>query len=129
MRGHHRRARTARCHPVVARRGFAPVLGRWATSKVGGLDPTGGLVRQDRRLTESVDVVDVSAFVADLDTHRDRANALAMVLSGLRAADVRGLLLANVDMGLRQLRCPSEMHCCPKRQSASPTRSASSTRS
>jgi integrase/recombinase XerC len=30
--------------------------------------------------------------------------ALAMVLGGLRAAEVRSLLLANVDMGLRQLR-------------------------
>jgi integrase/recombinase XerC len=64
----------------------------------------GRLVRQDRRLPESIDVDDVAAFVADLDTHRDRAIVLAMVLGGLRAAEVRGLLLANVDMGLRQLR-------------------------
>jgi integrase/recombinase XerC len=64
----------------------------------------GRLVRQDRRLPESVEAEEVAAFVADLDTHRDRAMALAMVLGGLRAAEVRSLLLANVDMGLRQLR-------------------------
>ena len=64
----------------------------------------GRLVRQDRKLPDSVDVDDVAAFVVDLHTHRDRAITLAMVLGGLRAAEVRGLLLANVDMGLRQLR-------------------------
>jgi site-specific recombinase XerD len=46
----------------------------------------------------------VAAFVADLDTHRDRAMALAMVLGGLRAAEVRSLRLADVDMGLRRVR-------------------------
>ncbi len=29
---------------------------------------------------------------------------LAMLVGGLRAAEVRGLLLANVDMGLRRVR-------------------------
>lgn len=67
--------------------------------------PTGGrLVRQPRRLPESVEPVEVAAFVADLGTHRDRAMALAMVLGGLRAAEVRGLRLADVDMGLRRVR-------------------------
>ena len=47
---------------------------------------------------------DVSAFVADLGSHRDRAMALAMVLGGLRAAEVRSLRLADVDMGMRRLR-------------------------
>ena len=47
---------------------------------------------------------DVSAFLADLDTHRDRAIVLAMVLGGLRAAEVRALRLADVDMGLRRVR-------------------------
>ncbi len=43
--------------------------------------PAGGrLVRQPRRLPESVKPAEVSAFIADLDTHRDRAIALAMVL-------------------------------------------------
>jgi len=64
----------------------------------------GRLVRQDRRLPDSVDPDEVAAFLSDLDTHRDRAMALAMVLGGLRAAEVRSLLLVDVDMGLRQLR-------------------------
>lgn len=67
--------------------------------------PTGGrLVRQSRRLPESLEPAEVAAFIADLDTHRDRAIALAMVLGGLRAAEVRGLRLADIDMGLRQVR-------------------------
>jgi integrase/recombinase XerC len=66
---------------------------------------TGGhLVRQPRRLPESVEPADVSAFIADLGTHRDRAMSLAMVLGGLRAAEVRGLRLADVDMGMRRVR-------------------------
>ena len=67
--------------------------------------PTGGrLVRQAHRLPESLDPAEVAAFVADLETHRDRAMALAMVLGGLRAAEVRCLRLCDVDMGLRQLK-------------------------
>lgn len=66
---------------------------------------TGGrLVRQPRRLPESLDAAEVAAFIADLGTHRDRAMALAMLLGGLRAAEARGLLLAGVDMGLRRVR-------------------------
>lgn len=67
--------------------------------------PTGGrLVRQPRTLPESLEPAEVAAFVADLDTHRDRAMALAMLLGGLRAAEVRSLRLADVDMGLRRVR-------------------------
>ncbi len=67
--------------------------------------PTGGrLVRQPRRLPESVEPAEVAAFVADLGTHRDRAMALAMVLGGLRAAEVRSLRLSDMDMGLRRVR-------------------------
>ena len=67
--------------------------------------PTGGrLVRGPQRLPESLDPAEVAAFVADLATHRDRAIALAMVLGGLRAAEVRGLRLADVDLGLRRVR-------------------------
>ena len=47
----------------------------------------GRLVREPRRLPESLPAEAVTAFVADLDTHRDRAIVLAMVLGGLRAAD------------------------------------------
>jgi integrase/recombinase XerC len=64
----------------------------------------GRLVRQPRRLPESLEPGDVAAFVADLGTHRDRAVALAMVLGGLRSAEIRSLRLGDVDMGLRRLR-------------------------
>lgn len=64
----------------------------------------GRLVRQPRRLPESVDSAEVAAFIADLGTHRDRAMALVMVLGGLRAGEVRSLLLADVDMGLGRVR-------------------------
>jgi site-specific recombinase XerD len=64
----------------------------------------GRLVRQPRRLPESLDADEVAAFVADLGTHRDRAIALGMLLGGLRAAEVRSLRLADVDQGLRRLR-------------------------
>ena len=58
------------------------------------------MVSQPVRLPESLDAGDVSVFLADLNTHRDRAMVLAMVLGGLRSAEVRGLRLADVDMGL-----------------------------
>lgn len=64
----------------------------------------GRLVRQGRRLPESVGPSDVTTFLDDLETHRDRAITLAMVLGGLRAGEVRSLRLADVDMGLRRLR-------------------------
>lgn len=64
----------------------------------------GRLVRQPTRLPESLAADDVAAFVADLDSRRDRAMVLAMVLGGLRAAEVRSLRLADVDMGLRRVR-------------------------
>lgn len=67
--------------------------------------PTGGrLVRQPQRLPESLDAAEVAAFMADLGTHRDRAMVLGMLLGGLRAAEVRMLGLADVDMGLRRVR-------------------------
>jgi site-specific recombinase XerD len=66
---------------------------------------TGGrLVRQPRRLPESLGSDEVAAFMADLFTHRDRAVALAMLLGGLRAAEVRSLRLADIDRGLRRVR-------------------------
>lgn len=79
---------------------------RGALGHLGGRRPRndGRLVRQDRRLPESLEAADVAAFVADLETHRDRAVVLAMLLGGLRAAEVRSLLLANVDVGMRRLR-------------------------
>jgi site-specific recombinase XerD len=61
-------------------------------------------VRQPRRLPESLPAGEVDAFVASLRTHRDRAMALAMLLGGLRSAEVRGLMLSDADMGRRRLR-------------------------
>lgn len=68
--------------------------------------PRGGgrLVRSEGRLPESLDAGDVAAFIADLFTARDRTIALAMLLGGLRAGEVRSLRLADVDQGLRRLR-------------------------
>lgn len=63
----------------------------------------GRLVRQDRPLPESVDTDDIEVFLADLNTHRDRAITLAMLLGGLRASEVRTLRLADLDMGMRQV--------------------------
>lgn len=62
------------------------------------------LVRQERRLPESLDAHDVALFLADLGTHRDRAIVLSMLLGGLRSAEVRSLRLADVDLGLRQVK-------------------------
>ena len=42
--------------------------------------------------------------MADLRTFGDRAITLVMLLGGLRAAEVRSLRLADVDMGLRRVR-------------------------
>ncbi|ORX15744.1 integrase [Mycobacterium xenopi] len=64
----------------------------------------GRLVRQPHLLPESLPANDIEAFIATLGTHRDRAMVLAMLLGGLRSAEVRGLLLADVDMGRRRLR-------------------------
>jgi site-specific recombinase XerD len=47
---------------------------------------------------------EIAVFFADLETHRDRAMMLAMLLGGLRAGEVRSLLLADVDVGARQVR-------------------------
>jgi integrase/recombinase XerC len=68
--------------------------------------PRGGgrLVREQRRLPEALEPEEVQEFFADLETHRDRAVVLAMLLGGLRAGEVRSLLLADVDIGARRLR-------------------------
>lgn len=79
----------------VVRRGELGHAARIPRSGAGG----GRLVSQPSRLPESLDADDVGVFLADLNTHRDRAMVLAMVLGGLRSAEVRGLRLADVDMG------------------------------
>jgi integrase/recombinase XerC len=66
---------------------------------------TGGrLVRQPRQLPEALEPDDVAVFLTDLRTLRDRSIVLLMLLGGLRAAEVRSLRLADVDMGLRRVR-------------------------
>ena len=82
----------------AVRRGL---LGHLGPGRVRG---GGRLVRAPRRLPESLDAGEVATFVADLSTARDRAMALAMLLGGLRAGEVRRLRLADVDIGLRRLR-------------------------
>ena len=81
-----------------ARRGG--LLGHVAVRRTGA---PARLVRQDRPLPETVETADIEAFLADLNTHRDRAMTLAMLLGGLRAGEVRRLRLADVDMGMRQV--------------------------
>ncbi len=102
---------------IIGARADSPVpaarrsSGLWATRRgllghLGPGRPRGGgrLVRSPRRLPEVIDPGEVSAFLADLSSYRDRAIVLAMLLGGLRAGEVRGLLLANVDMGMRRVR-------------------------
>ena len=62
------------------------------------------LVRQPHGLPESLDADDVAVFLADLGTHRDRAIVLLMLLGGVRSGEVRSLRLADVDVGLRQVK-------------------------
>jgi integrase/recombinase XerC len=64
----------------------------------------GRLVRQGHPLPESLGGDEVAAFLMDLNSHRDRAIVLGMLLGGLRAGEIRGLLLADVDFGLRRVR-------------------------
>lgn len=95
-------------NPVPAPRRGAGLRPK-ARGPLGHLGPgrtrSGGrLVREIRRLPESLDPADVGCFLADLRTHRDRAIVLAMVLGGLRAGEVRSLRLADVDQGRQRVR-------------------------
>lgn len=62
------------------------------------------MVREERRLPESLELAEVESFLSDLGTCRDRAMVLLMLLGGLRAAEVRTLRLADVDVGRRQVK-------------------------
>jgi integrase/recombinase XerC len=95
-------------NPVPAPRRASGLRSR-PRGTLGHLSPSGPrsdgrLVRQPRPLPESLEPAEVANFIADLATHRDRAMALAMVLGGLRSAEVRSLVLADVDMGMRQVK-------------------------
>jgi hypothetical protein len=50
-----------------------------------------------KRLPESLEARDVAVFVADLATARDRGMTSLILLGGLRAMEVRGLRLSDVD--------------------------------
>jgi len=99
-------ARSANPVPSARRSLGSRVLRRGMLGHLGPGRPRGGgrLVRAAQLLPESLDVPDVQAFLTSLRTHRDRAMVLAMLLGGLRSAEVRGLLLRDVDQGRRQLR-------------------------
>jgi integrase/recombinase XerC len=95
-------------NPVPAPRrgqGLRP-KSRGVLGHLGPGRPRGGgrLVQSPRRLPESLDRDEVAAFLANLLTHRDRAVAMLMLLGGLRAGEVRGLRLADVDVALRRIR-------------------------
>lgn len=79
---------------------------RGSLGHIGSGRPSAGgrLVREPHRLPESLDRQEISDFLADLGTYRDRAMVLLMALGGLRAAETRSLRLADVDMGLRRVR-------------------------
>jgi integrase/recombinase XerC len=83
----------------AVRRGMLGHLDHASRSRAGGR-----LVRTQRRLPESLEPAEVAAFTSGLSMSRDRAMVLLMLLGGLRAAEVRGLRLADVDMGLRRVR-------------------------
>lgn len=76
------------------------LLGHVSTGK----PRTGGrLVREAKRLPEALGSDEVAEFFADLETHRDRALVLLMLLGGLRAGEARSLRLADVDVGARRV--------------------------
>jgi integrase/recombinase XerC len=76
--------------PAPRRSSGLRASGRGLLGHLGPGRPRGGgrLVREPRRLPEAIEPEEVSAFLADLSTARDRAIVLAMVLGGLRSAEV-----------------------------------------
>lgn len=87
--------------PVVAN----PVPRGLSTRRRGGSkrSRTAPLVRVPRTLPKILSPAEVTALLAALRTHRDRAMVLAMVLGGLRRCEVLGLRLADVRVGERSL--------------------------
>src|SRR6266545_1422995 len=68
----------------------------------------GRLVRQPRRLPESLEPEEVAAFVADLGTHRDRS-------TGCSSPSLRATCIAS---GRRGVPPPSALWCCAARRRA-----------
>lgn len=62
------------------------------------------LIRAPRRLPRVLDPGEVTALLAALRTHRDRALVLVMVLGGLRRVEALGLALEDVQPGDRRVR-------------------------
>ena len=56
-------------------------------------------VREPRRLPRGLDRAETAALLSSFRTDRDRAIAGLMLLSGLRSAEVLGLVVADVDIG------------------------------
>jgi site-specific recombinase XerD len=91
--------------PSPRRSGGLRTVRRGLLGHVAGRRPRsdGRLVRQSRPLPESLPAEEVAMFLADLETHRDRAIVLLMLLGGVRASEARALRLADVDVGMRQV--------------------------
>jgi integrase/recombinase XerC len=91
--------------PSPRRSGGLRTVRRGLLGHVAGRRPRsdGRLVRQSRPLPESLPAEEVAVFLADLETHRDRAIVLLMLLGGVRASEARSLRLADVDVGMRQV--------------------------
>lgn len=89
--------------PSARRSSGARAVRRGLLGHLGPGRPRSGgrLVRTPRLLPESLDLAEVAAFIADLLTARDRSMALLMLLGGLRAGEVRGLKLIDIDQGAR----------------------------
>jgi integrase/recombinase XerD len=87
--------------PVAAN----PVPRGLSTRRRGGSkrSRTTPLVRVPRTLPKILAPEEVTALLAALRTHRDRAMVLAMLLGGLRRCEVLGLRLADVRVGDRSL--------------------------
>lgn len=62
------------------------------------------LIRAPRRLPRVLDPGEVTALLAALRTHRDRALVLVMVLGGLRRVEALGLGLGDLQPGDRRVR-------------------------
>lgn len=80
-----------------------PVPRGLSTRSRGGRRRQAPLVRVPRTLPRVLSPADVTALVAALRTHRDRAMVQAMVLGGLRRCEVLGLRLGDVQVPERSL--------------------------
>jgi integrase/recombinase XerD len=80
-----------------------PVPRGLSTRREGGRSRTVPLVRVPRTLPRILGPNEVTALLAALRTHRDRAMVLAMLLAGLRRCEVLGLRLSDIKVAERSL--------------------------